>query len=42
METWYQLDTAVQKIAEEFQNHSPEFKAKVQRYLECFCEATVT
>jgi len=36
------LDTAVQKIAEEFQNHSPEFKAKVQRYLECFCEATVT
>ena len=33
------LDTAVQKIAEEFSNHTPEFKAKVLRYLEFFCEA---
>ena len=32
------LDTAVEKIAEEFSNHTPEFKAKVLRYLECFCE----
>ena len=33
------LGTAVDHIADTFANHDEAFKAKVQRYLECFCES---
>ena len=32
------LSTAVDKVAETVGNQDPEFKAKVVRYLQCFCE----